>query len=1241
MRMTDSGYTEFAGTRRFSVEQRLGAGAFGVVYRVFDRKRNAVVALKTLQRSDPSWLYRFKQEFRSLLDISHPNLAQLYELLCEEDRWYFTMELVEGVNFLDYVRGNSAIPPDEDSATLTIARPEVNLPPQTSLDPGPTPHTVDFDRLRDAFRQLARGLSAIHDAGKLHRDVKPSNVLVDRAGRVVVLDFGLITESDPQAPQLEYAGTPRYMAPEQRVGRAVAASDWYAVGAMLYECLAGRPRVTTHEPRDVSWRPVPPSQWNPEVPDHLDRLCLDLLECEAGQRPSRARLLRAFGEESSTAPASSGGALFVGRKLQLAALRDAFEATQQGHAVVVRVMGSSGIGKTALVRQFLQSIGSEQPGAAILAGRCFDRESVPYKALDGVVDSLSQFLRSLGEQQAERCMPLDILALARIFPVLRRVPSVANVYRRIAENPDFQELRRKGFGALRELLSRQAAVGPVVVFIDDLQWGDLDSGPLIETLLREPDSPALLLIASYRSEEEASNPVLKALLAALQCAPDCRDLPVGELGHAEARELAGLLVPGSGAGSVGETVVKEAGGNPFLIDALLRNRAGSGGQLRRLELGEVLQQQISRVPETARTLLELLSVAGRPVPLDIATGMLSLAGDPATLNLLRSERLIRARSASEGEELETYHDRIRESVVALLPESRLQACHLLLAQTYAARSDSDAEAVAMHFHYAGDREQAARFAETAAAQAAEALAFDRAARLYRMALTPPSLAAARARALHTQLGHVLTYAGRGHEAAQAYANAAETATAAEKLDLLRRSAEQSLICGHFDEGIETLRKVLDTVGLRMARTPRAALWSFFWRRALLKIRGLRFHARPSETIAASELLRIDACMTAVAGMVIGDTVGALDFQSRHLLYALRAGDPWRIARALCVDVGVMGVAGARTARMVDRTAQTAKAMLARVNDPDLDHLHGYVVAWAALWRGSWTETIRLLRQNESRPLPQQQQWAWGVTISRLAHLFALIFSGELAELKARVPGMLRDARERGDLFTEVSIQNWAVPFTLLMNDEPERARREMREAIDRWSPKGFHCQHFWNLLAENEISSYLDQAAETWDRLERRWPDLAASQLFQIEVFRVAALYARARSALALAAAGGNRKRLLETALLDARRVEREKPAWCQPFCALVRAGAANLRGRPAEAADLLARAEQGFGDADMKLYQAVAHRCGGMLTGNPSQVGKGELFMTAQGIRNPAKFTRMLAPGFMEVECGGTVFFV
>ena len=92
-------------TVRFTLVRRLGAGGMGVVYEAYDQQRGELVALKTMRRADPLALVRFKQEFRTLGDITHPNLVNLYELFAVEDRWFFTMELVEGCNFLSYVKG--------------------------------------------------------------------------------------------------------------------------------------------------------------------------------------------------------------------------------------------------------------------------------------------------------------------------------------------------------------------------------------------------------------------------------------------------------------------------------------------------------------------------------------------------------------------------------------------------------------------------------------------------------------------------------------------------------------------------------------------------------------------------------------------------------------------------------------------------------------------------------------------------------------------------------------------------------------------------------------------------------------------------------------------------------------------------------------------------------------------------------------------------------------------------------
>src|SRR6185369_6288614 len=98
----------FKGTSRFSIQKQLGEGGFGVVYKAYDLERNSVVGLKTLHRADAGDLYRFKKEFRALADLVHPNLVALYELFSEQEQWFFTMEMVNGKSFLEYVKATES-----------------------------------------------------------------------------------------------------------------------------------------------------------------------------------------------------------------------------------------------------------------------------------------------------------------------------------------------------------------------------------------------------------------------------------------------------------------------------------------------------------------------------------------------------------------------------------------------------------------------------------------------------------------------------------------------------------------------------------------------------------------------------------------------------------------------------------------------------------------------------------------------------------------------------------------------------------------------------------------------------------------------------------------------------------------------------------------------------------------------------------------------------------------------------
>ncbi len=306
---------EFKGTERFEISSRLGAGGMGVVYRAYDHRRGAPIALKTLHRLDPASILRLKQEFRTIAHVAHPNLVTLHELVSEGELWFFTMDLLDGVSFLDWVRqglGPSPTPefadtvdvannPTLEAATVRDASPfsqTLDLAPQGTLE-----GVLDVPRLRDALRQLVNGISALHAAGMLHRDIKPSNVMVLRDGRVVLLDFGLVTQVEVRRPwqsQSDFgiSGTIEYMAPEQSEnGPPLPASDWYAVGVMLFQAMTGRlpfqgaPLKVLVDKR----RHEPPSAADlvHDLPPDLVELCDGLLRRDPTARPggpnSRAR----------------------------------------------------------------------------------------------------------------------------------------------------------------------------------------------------------------------------------------------------------------------------------------------------------------------------------------------------------------------------------------------------------------------------------------------------------------------------------------------------------------------------------------------------------------------------------------------------------------------------------------------------------------------------------------------------------------------------------------------------------------------------------------------------------------------------------------------------------------------------------------------------------------------------------------------------------------------------------------
>jgi serine/threonine-protein kinase len=252
---------------RYRLQSVLGRGGMAVVWRADDERLDRPVAIKMLEErglADPTVGERFDREARAAARLTHPNIVAVFDVGVDDGVPYLVMELIDGHPLDALISGG--------------------------------PMTVD-DTVSIAI-QVCDALQAAHDAGVVHRDVKPANILVTATGAVKVCDFGIARVARVTQARLTDAsvalGTADYMAPEQATGGPIdPRTDLYALGCVLYAMLAGQPPFHGDDALGVMWRhvnqpPAPVKSHNPEVPDALDGLITQLLAKEPADRPGGA-----------------------------------------------------------------------------------------------------------------------------------------------------------------------------------------------------------------------------------------------------------------------------------------------------------------------------------------------------------------------------------------------------------------------------------------------------------------------------------------------------------------------------------------------------------------------------------------------------------------------------------------------------------------------------------------------------------------------------------------------------------------------------------------------------------------------------------------------------------------------------------------------------------------------------------------------------------------------------------------
>ncbi|MEO5658061.1 MAG: AAA family ATPase, partial [Nitrospiria bacterium] len=763
----------FANRFRCTASIKSGPGTATLRGTDLHEPRDVIIKTVALSAVAPDALLRLEHEARVLGALHTPNLTPVIEVGRQDGQVYVVTPAVPGITL---------------EARLTRG-----------------PLTVEETLV--VGRSLCAALQQAHDHGILHRDVKPANIIVDDdvpLRRATLIDFGfarspLLDVSIREVP----VGTIRYMAPEQAglLNRPVdERSDLYAVGLVLFECLAGHSPLcgmTAAEVLREQLSTCPPDlrSLGCALPRALDEILHRLLRKDPDDRYQTAEGVLA--DLTTVADAVAGGVAdpplvvglrdsrrtlaepaFVGRQEELAALDAQWERARSGRGGLVLLEAESGGGKTRVLDEWAKQIG--QHGAWVLRGQGIDHSALrPFQLLDGVVQGLlargrceqgfaARLAARVGEERDAICEAVPHLASFLDVDVARPLSLGHEAH---------GEVR-----SLRALMCLLDALGsperPAVVLLDDVQWADDLAVKLLDQWSRR-ESPETygLIVAAFRAEEVSEDHPLRRVSAAarLTLAPFCAaDL------HRVAESMAGKLPE-----EALTVIVRLAEGSPFMATAVLQGLVEAGAlipdplgthkwQLDHSVLDDIrsshraavfLARRLDGLPGETLRVLSVGAVLGKEFDPRLAGDLADLSDDAVAAGGLDARRRHLLWSAETGVRWVFVHDKIREALLSRLGDDERRRLHAAAAARLEAEDPQRIFELAYHFDEAGAHERALPYALAAAEHARARSALEIAERHYRIAERGLSRADRFARCRVAEgLGAVLMLRGRYPEA---------------------------------------------------------------------------------------------------------------------------------------------------------------------------------------------------------------------------------------------------------------------------------------------------------------------------------------------------------------------------------------------------------------------------------------------------------------------------------------------
>lgn len=787
----------------------------GIVFRGTDLELGRGVAIKVLSGIEAvaDGRTRLLREARAAAALNHRRIVSVHDVGEDGGVSFFVMELVEG-------RTLRHSPPRDPAAIVEVAC------------------------------QICEALEHAHSHGLVHRDLKPENVLMtgsSGAPEVKLADLGLATPvSDSEITRTgAIVGTALYLAPEQALGRALdGRADLYALGAVLYELVTGRPPFLGDNPlaiisQHVLAPVVPPRAVQPDVHPGLEGVILRLLSKEPERRyataTDTAAALRRALEGSAEAPAgerSAAAALLdalsrgrlVGRTSELTEARDLWRRALDGRGHGLLLSGEPGVGKTRLARELL--VQGALDGALVLTGGCYEYEAAtPYLPF---VEAFRRWARETSDDGELRIrLGETALPLARIVP---EIEARVGPFPARPELPPHEE-RLLFFDAVVGLVRSLAKGRGLLFYMDDLHWADGGTLWLLGHLLRQLRDERVLLVASYREIElDRAHPLAKALVEWNRERLTTRVI-LRRLGPEETRAQLAALLGEDVSQEFAGAVHRETEGNPFFVEEVLKALIESGSvrreggrwtrsEIRELEIPQSMKaaigHRLDRVSPECNDLLRAAAVMGKTFEF---RELIAAAGDrdeELLLDALDEASAAQLIVAGQGESFAFTHDKIREVLYEEMNPIRRRRLHRRTAEGLERLRDRLAvasETLAHHYIEAGEHERGLEFARQAAAAAQKVFAYDEAiVALGRALECAESLGLPGERAeLEEAIGNAYVLRGDLVPACEHFERALALTEEPERRARLQCRAASSLVSNGDPRGLEYLRSALEVL----------------------------------------------------------------------------------------------------------------------------------------------------------------------------------------------------------------------------------------------------------------------------------------------------------------------------------------------------------------------------------------------------------------------------------------------